>query len=276
MLRTREAPQTETSGARRRERLWTGLTIYLAVLLLVLGGVGWWLWSERQKKLDAGLLEALQRSDRAAMYRLIQSGASPDVSHQWGMTAFTFAVNDGDLALIELLFHRGVTPETYTDHSMTAPITLAALSGQTQVVELLLARGVSPTRRDIRGDLPLPSAAWGGHRDTVELLLTRGASPTTADASGLTPLHGAAMSGDAKLVQLFLARGADPNAVVKLFSTTPLMLAAQQGHSRAARLLLKAGADPKLKNSGGKIAADLAAKKKHFALARLLRARSRP
>lgn len=100
--------------------------------------------------LDAGLIHAAERGDRAEVERLLTKGARIEARNASGRTV----------------------------------LTLAALKGQTDIVRLLVAKGAEVNATDPNGMTPLMWAAFGGSADVVRLLLEKGADPARKDQNG--------------------------------------------------------------------------------------------
>ncbi len=259
-------------GQARRARAWLSGSLALLVLLLLFGVAAWVLVRQRQQELDRALEAAMLRIDLSAMRSLVRSGASPDLCldyHTGNKTVMAFAVEEGDLELMELLFRRGVKPDDPVYHGGVQPILAAAEAGQLEAVRLLLDRGVPPDLAT-EGQTALMHAAAGPHRDVVDLLLARGADPTAAvPPRNLTALHGAAWGGDVRILRRFLDLGAKVDATADA-GVTPLMKAAWSGGLAAVRVLLAAGADPTRKDGQGRTAREYVRRKKHRAVAEVL------
>lgn len=89
------------------------------------------------------------------------------------------------------------------------------------------------------------------------------------DNNGITALMLAASRGNASDVESLLVAGAEINAQ-DIFGNTALMYAASAGEVRVVELLLVAGADPLTRNRNQASAHDLAKKKGHHAILKLL------
>lgn len=190
-------------------------------------------------------------------------------------------------------------PDTKSSDGPTGlpPLHDAAAKGDEAAVKALLAAGADPnaTRAD-DDSAPLHYAAENGHETVVRVLLAAGADPNAKEKDysfddytgggprwGHRPLHYAAQNGHEAVVRVLLAAGADPNVNGPRINGywTPLHLAASEGLEAVARVLLEAGADPKARDVDGNRPSRYVKKKKHPALAELLRAyakrpRSRP
>ena len=100
---------------------------------------------------------------------------------------------------------------------------------------------------------PLETAIWDDLTEMVELLLEFGADPNQQGEShhtergmtgGDTPLHTAVYKGSAKMVKVVLAHGADPN-ITNAAGVNAIDLAERRNHTHLARLM-EAHIDKKL------------------------------
>jgi ankyrin repeat protein/HEAT repeat protein len=132
-----------------------------------------------------------------------------------GASELVEAAGVGDLAKVELLLKRGVSPDWSIGETRRTPLHEAVAFGRIEVVRALiqaatekglLNRIIGAT--DQRRRIPLHDAAFGGHVTVAGILLDHGAVIDTADTDGLQPLHLAVIKGDDKMVEFLSARGA--------------------------------------------------------------------
>ena len=99
---------------------------------------------------------------------------------------------------------------------------------------------------------PLIIAARGGHEEVIRVLLKAGAlvNKTNEHAAAplvweghVGPLHMAASFGHIDIVRLLLESGADPNQA-SIGGVTALQIAVKKGHHRVCKVLLRGGARP--------------------------------
>jgi CubicO group peptidase (beta-lactamase class C family) len=116
-------------------------------------------------------------------------------------------------------------------------------------------------------------AAGDGDDAAIEAALQAGADvdalDTRSSRNGRRALNWAAINDHPGTIRLLLKHGAAIDAA-NLTGFTALHHAAESGSEDAARALLAAGADPSLRNGAGETAADVARRKGHDALARLI------
>jgi ankyrin repeat protein len=153
--------------------------------------------------------DAVQRSDAAAVRRLLAQHADVNAPQADGATALHWAAYQSDADSVDLLLKAGARVTVANQYGAT-PLSLAAERGNAAIVRRLLDAGA----------------------DANEHLL-----------NGETVLMMAARTGDVATMQALLDHGADVNARESLRGTTPLMWAASQKHPAAVKLLVDRGAN---------------------------------
>ena len=236
------------------------------------------------------------------MKHLLAKGANVNAKNRRGSTPLHWAIHDE--AKVRLLLAHGAGINAKQGDSRTPLYLAATLGNGRNVVRLLLERGADPNLRTANGRSPLMAAAARGDVEALRLLLKYKAAVDAKDSAGETALMVASTKGSAPAVQLLLEHGADARirtkrdetalgnagtsgseAVVRLLldqgadvnsrnlrGFSPLMLAASSDTMPAGvvKLLLAKGADPSCKGDYDETAADLAAKRGHTEVARLL------
>lgn len=243
------------------------------------------------------LMTAAWRGDAELVGFLIARGADVNFRNARGWTALGVARQKGHAEVAELLRRAGAVAEE--------DLFAAAKEGDLQRLASLLELGLDPNARDRSGATPLIWAALHGHLDVVRYLIDRGARVNEADACGWTALMSAVAMDRLEIAELLLAHGADPNTVchdkwaavvldpelimnpesLRLWDPealagtghpcveeyrTPLMKAAEEGNAAMVELLLRHGADPNARTPEGETAADLARRKGHGHIVRML------
>ena len=235
---------------------------------------------------DSSLADAAEKSDRAAIHKLLKLPADVNAAQPDGMTALHWAARLDDLETARLLVKSGADVKA-TNHYGVAPLSLACENGNTELVELLLAAGADANTTLRGGETALMTAARTGRIGPVNALLARGAKVDAREKRGQTALMWAAAEGHAEVVNLLLKAGTDFKTPLPDSGFTPLFFAAREGRNEVVRALLAAGADvnevtePKKTNiknpSRGTSALILALENGHFELAQeLLKAGADP
>lgn len=120
------------------------------------------------------------------------------------------AIFDKNLTAVKRALKNGANPNQL--RYQETPLTFALDNGQYQIAELLIARGVKVNDPIIRGEDTLMRMARFDAAP-VKFLLRHHASVTRKDKSGWTALTYAAVGGRTECVRLLIEAGADINAV---------------------------------------------------------------
>ena len=127
---------------------------------------------EARQKTAIGLHYVAYSGLANAASQLLKNGHDPQREDAWGFTPLLRAVQEKNMAVIQLfLAHPGVDLNSLTVSGYT-PLSLAARLGYKEVVQLLLTYpGIDPNSNNIFGEAPLFVAAGRGHEEVVQLLL---------------------------------------------------------------------------------------------------------
>ncbi len=190
---------------------------------------------------------------------LIEAGANVKAVSPEGDSPVLFAAQDGmeeSHEIIRILAKAGA-PMDQSNAAYT-PLSYAVEQGNMKLVQLLLDNGASPSAKLKNGSTPLHRALDNTEILTA-LLAVKGVDPNVADSSGDTPLISAARNGQVESVKLLLKAGADQSRK-DLTGSTALMAAEGMGQSAVAELLKPkeqaATIDPTAPWKGEAIAAD--------------------
>ncbi|HOZ72976.1 MAG TPA: ankyrin repeat domain-containing protein [Spirochaetales bacterium] len=210
------------------------------------------------------LLEAVYAENARSARALASLGASIHSRDSAGESPLSYALKKGGAVLQALLDQKTARSSDADGRSVIRVILEAKPS--IDFIELALAAGASVDDRDAFGRSPLHVAATNGYAEIAELLVAAGADRFVRDSGGATPAVIALSRGDAMIAALF---GASPNDADYL-GETALHYAAAGGLDRAAQALLALEADTARRNAAGETPADVAARRGHAALAKLL------
>ncbi|KAI9892918.1 MAG: hypothetical protein M1814_001077 [Vezdaea aestivalis] len=173
---------------------------------------------------------------------LLEEGVSFEEKREtW--TVLSEAVDQGHLALVQILLEYGASGDIIDDHGETV-LHLAARLGHEDIARLLLQNGASANMQNSRCLTPLHVAAYEGYYKIARLLLEEGALVDYVDMSESTALHCAAKRGHTATVQTLLDNGASVDAIDK-DGKTALDLAAEGNHSAIVTILAKATEKPR-------------------------------
>ena len=178
-----------------------------------------------------------------------------------GTTALHWAVQQGDLDLVQRLIRAGANVKARNDFGST-PMSEAAVLARTPILEVLLKAGAEVESPNADGQTALMVVARTSQVDAARLLIARGANVNAVEKwRGQTALMWAVAQNQPAMVKELIAHGADVNARSTINNwqrqvtaepraiyrpaggLTPLLYAAREGCAECARLLVDAGAD---------------------------------
>jgi len=231
-------------------------------------------------EIDARLIEAARKADRAAIQTLLQQKVDVNSSNVEGATALHWAVRIDDAGTVQLLLRAGANPKS-TDRYGVTPLQLAAVNGNAAIIRSLLDAGANADSKEPTGETILMTAARTGRPDALKVLIERGAPVNAKDPEfEQTALMLAVRENHPAAVKLLIDNGANVNTRTRMGETpafrppckgtgcgsegvginrgglpdrgrraaaaggmTPLLYAARDGRLEAAKLLVAAGAD---------------------------------
>lgn len=211
------------------------------------------------------------------------------------------AVQENDLAQVQLLLARGADANAFTD-SLEHPILIACAAGNIEMVRALISYGADVNVTNFLGDALIQVAVEDGNLPMAKLLCASGAVLDVTDLAGDTPLHTACIIGELAMAKLLLEHGAtgdiknnggntplflavegehedivealcmavvDVNCPVSK-GTTPLHEACLNGYLKIAELLLRFGAKPAQQNEAGETPLHIAIRRAERPIVELL------
>ena len=213
------------------------------------------------------LIHAVYRGCVATLETLLEHGAVINCQEKEGATPLYSAAELGFDNCMEALIRAGADVNlTATDG--TTPLIRACDFGHAKCAEVLLRNGADFTVQDEEGGTALYTSTEEGHFDCIELLLKAGADPKQRAISGCTALQVATSCGRTECLELLLPLS-DIDAVDNK-GRTALYWACKNGKEKCAELLIRIGADANVCRADGRSPYDIAAKKKHLNIVRLL------
>ena len=111
-----------------------------------------------------------------------------------GRSALHWAVIVGSLVLCRKLLQAGASTEVSDIEGSTA-LHRAAENGHTEIIRALLGQNASIEAKDVENATPLHRAAATGKKESVDLLLERGADRFAIDMEGFSPAQRASANG---------------------------------------------------------------------------------
>jgi ankyrin repeat protein len=230
--------------------------------------------NQKEKNGETAIISAMQSGpdDHPEIVEyLLDHGAVPDSSSQFGHTVLLYAVEGGHLSIIKKLIEKGANIEQTDKYSRQTPLISAAYKEKTDVVKLLLESGANIHAVDSRGNTAFLHAAWKGNLGIMKLLLEKGADPEHRNSLNWNALMQAIVEGHEEAFDFLLALGSAFEYHEKEKGATPLMIAAWKGSLPIVKKLLEKGANPLEKDSAGKTVIDYAQETYNPALTDYLR-----
>ncbi|KAJ5636659.1 ankyrin 2-3/unc44 [Penicillium longicatenatum] len=186
---------------------------------------------------------------------LLKLGAAGDETDSDSRTVWTYAAENGDFGIWQMLLDHevslGLKPDMNKkdDYHGRTPLSWAAQGGQLEFAQYLVKFGAKLDAKCSEKRTPLSYAAQSGHSMMVQWLLDQGANLRDSlhreDRDGLTPLHYAAFEGHEDIMRLLISLGADIDCMesdcMDLAAQTPLMEAARGGQYTVVKMLLEMG-----------------------------------
>ncbi|KAJ4854240.1 ankyrin repeats (3 copies) domain-containing protein [Trichoderma breve] len=210
--------------------------------------------------------------------------------HEYGRTPLTYAIWNGDVALVKLLLKAGAnvhlkdtldkTPLFYAfcnngheevvmqliktgranleaRNNLDETILISAIRAYHKaIVKMLLEAGANPNAKDRYRDPALFVAIYS-QKAAVDSLLSTGEDSNAQTNAGFSPLIHASIIGHTAIAKFLLDARADINAQTDA-GASALLYASFMGHEEIVKLLLEAGADAKSQADAGALALMLA------------------
>jgi ankyrin repeat protein len=185
---------------------------------------------------STALLWATYKVDHELVRALLQAGAKPNITNNFGAAPLTEAVKLSDVDLVRLLLDAHADPNSPNQDGQTA-LMLASSLGSLEIAKLLIKSGADVNAVEkYRGQTALMWAAAGNYPDVVDLLLA----------------HHANVSLRAKFDDWPRQMTSEPRAQFRQTGgLTALLYATRSGCYRCAVAIVKAGADINQPNPDG-------------------------
>ena len=203
---------------------------------------------------------------------LLDKGANPNVSDEYGYTPLLLAASEGKEELEKVLIERGADVNAKTTSGWTA-LLWAASMGYAEIVNLLAKKDSLEVGRN--GATPLMKACRRGYFDVTTTLLENGANVNSKDDYGWTPLMRACRKGYFDIIKILLDHGADTEASDQ-YGATALIISASEFNINGVKLLLERGANPNATDRNGWTALRWASSMRYDPIVKILESFSSP
>ena len=184
---------------------------------------------------------------------LLEHGA--DVNLTKPSPALVIAARKEKEVMARFLLDHGANPDLSGEYGGTALVEAASIPND-PIVELLLGRKASIDAPDRKGFTAVMGAAAEAHLATVNLLLSKGANPNLSNANGETALM--LTTKNTAIVRALLEHGADPKATDHKGRNALMRAANSEASPDAIELLLSRGAPVNARDQLGMTALDYA------------------
>ncbi|WP_416047102.1 ankyrin repeat domain-containing protein [Cupriavidus basilensis] len=222
---------------------------------------------------DAGielLTSAAKNRDIDVVKVQLSAGTSVAAVDKTGWQAIHYAANNGDAAMLKVLFAAGARPDALSSgkEGQFQPLHLVARgkeahysgdlrrmddAGYIEATQILLAAGAKIDAKSGDGKQPIHLAAENGMTSVMQILLARGAKVDAVTPEGNQPLHYAAQAGrpywnenlykQSAIIDMLVGVGAKVDVPGK-DGWRPLHFAAAKGTAEGVNALIAAKADP--------------------------------
>ena len=153
-----------------------------------------------------------------------------------GFTALHYAVNNGNLLIVQLLKQYGAKFEAVTNLGKNAVHIAAEANQVTMLMYLILNEALDIFCLDENGSTPLHWACYSGAFEAVDYLLSLKADINAQDKERITPLFLAVDNNRENIVRILLMNGADKNLPNKK-NELPINIARKKNYVRIKNLL---------------------------------------
>uniref|UniRef100_A0AAR2LFP4 Protein phosphatase 1, regulatory subunit 16A n=1 Tax=Pygocentrus nattereri TaxID=42514 RepID=A0AAR2LFP4_PYGNA len=198
---------------------------------------------EKKSKKDSGrkvtfpnnitLLEAAARNDLEEVRELLNSGVSPDLFNEDGLTALHQCCIDNFVEVVRCLLDAGASVNA-CDSELWTPLHAAATCGHTDLVQLLVQAGADLLAVNADGNMPYDLCEDDATLELIEVVMAeQGITQERIDECRGTKER--AMLED---IRALIERGADLNAADE-YGATLLHIAAANGYLSVGELLLE-------------------------------------
>lgn len=191
------------------------------------------------------LLDAAARNDLEEVRELLNSGVSPDLVNEDGLTALHQCCIDDFVEIVQCLLDAGACVNA-CDSELWTPLHAAATCGHTGLVQLLIQAGADLLAVNADGNMPYDLCEDEATLELLEMVMAE--QGITQDR--IDECRGAKETAMLADIQALVQSGADLNAHDEN-GATMLHVASANGYMSVAELLLEHRAQVEVKDSDG-------------------------
>src|SRR3984885_4620231 len=158
------------------------------------------------------LFQAIQKSDTAAVKRLLDRGLDANARDAEDTSALIAAVLFADASCVKLMLDHGADPNASDKSGATALMWAVPDIAKTKLL-IVSGADVNASSKNLGRTPLLIAASYPGSVAVLQLLLDHGANIHAKDRRGMHALGRAALSADVDVVRFLVEHGCDPNGV---------------------------------------------------------------
>ena len=157
-----------------------------------------------QEELNTRLKQAMFNHDYTRARLLVDEGADPNTTNNWGAPFIYWCAEKGKTDLIDVALRKGADING-TNKSGETALHRAAYVGKTDVIDHLIDRGAAINQGTMYNATPLFIAVLRQQAAAVEKLLARGADRSICNSSGVSAAEKALELGQDAIASLLAA-----------------------------------------------------------------------
>lgn len=156
------------------------------------------------EELSIKLKQAMFNHDYTQARCLVEKGADPNTTNNWGAPFIYWCAEKGKIDLIDCALEKGADIEA-TNKSGETALHRAAFVGNVEVIDHLIDKGANANKKNIYDATPLFVAVLRDQLEAVQKLLSRGADPSIGNREGVSAVEMAQEKGHAAIAALLTA-----------------------------------------------------------------------
>lgn len=206
-------------------------------------------FSSRQDSLDFELLTSSYNNDLNKAVQLLKQGANVNTVSPDGITPLIYAVQNGNLDMVKLLFYNHAD-YSYQSNYYDSPVFMTLKFNDLTMMEFFLNKGVDPNLMGKSRKTLLYVAAENDLFTIADMLLYYKANPDLGNYYNWTPLMISTFNGHTETSKLLIENNANTN-VNDFDGITPMMITATCGNDTLLKILIQKGTDLSARDKKG-------------------------